>query len=94
MNNKTFCPSNFALLIGIDWADRKHDFCETLPDGTSPTYGTIDSTPEAIDAWVHLLSARFPDQKIAVSCELRKGSLVHALMKYLAAINCEHLPSD
>ncbi len=25
-------PTDFAALIGIDWADRKHDVCLTLPD--------------------------------------------------------------
>ena len=25
---KEFCIDDFAALIGIDWADKKHDICE------------------------------------------------------------------
>ena len=30
---KDFSVNNFAALVGIDWADKKHDICE-LPIGT------------------------------------------------------------
>ena len=74
--------TDFALLIGVDWADKKHDFCESDHTGKKLTYGIIGSTPEALHDWAMSLKKRFPNQKIAISCELKKGPLVHALLKY------------
>lgn len=82
MNNKAYTPSDFALLIGIDWADQKHDYCETNSHGENESYGTICSKPESIHEWVTSLQKRFPEQKIAIACELKKGPLIHALLKY------------
>lgn len=79
---KVQSPSKFACLIGIDWADRKHDFCITDHLGQRYTYGVMSSTPEAIDKWALALKQQYPKQKIAISCELKKGPLVHALLKY------------
>ena len=74
--------NDFACLIGIDWADKKHDYCETDDHGKTHAYGIISSKPEAIHKWVMSLKKRYPNQKIAISCELKKGPLVHALLKY------------
>ena len=74
--------NDFACLIGIDWADKKHDYCETDDHGKTHAYGVISSKPEAIHEWVMSLKKRYPNQKIAISCELKKGPLVHALLKY------------
>lgn len=82
MNHKAYAPSDFSLLIGIDWADQKHDFCETNPLGENETYGTISAKPEGIHDWVMSLQKRFPHQQIAIACELKKGPLIHALLKY------------
>lgn len=79
---KDYKPSNFACLVGVDWADKKHDFCETTPTGENPAYGVISSKPESIHDWVMSYKKRFPNQKIAISCELTKGPLVYALLKY------------
>jgi transposase len=73
---------DFACLIGVDWADKKHDFCETDDQGNSHAYGVISSKPESIHQWVMSLKERYPNQKIAISCELTKGPLVYALLKY------------
>ncbi len=32
---KVPCISDFSALIGIDWADKKHDVCEIDPDSKS-----------------------------------------------------------
>ena len=73
---------DFACLIGVDWADKKHDFCETTDLGKTHSYGVISSKPEAIHLWMMSLKNRFPNQKIAISCELVKGPLIYALLKY------------
>jgi transposase len=79
---KHFTPDDFAALIGIDWADRKHDICEQ-PAGNKPrSLCVISSQPQAIHAWATDLKKRYPNQLIAVCCELTKGPLVFALSKY------------
>ncbi|MFT7461494.1 MAG: hypothetical protein ACI909_004197 [Planctomycetota bacterium] len=47
---KDFQPNDFAALIGIDWADRKHDVCEQPAGNTSRLLTVISSQPEAIHA--------------------------------------------
>jgi transposase len=74
--------SDFSLLVGIDWADQKHDICERSVDGTNQRLLVISSKPDAIDDWANSLKKRFPGKPIAVCCELKKGPLVYALLKY------------
>ena len=73
---------NFAVLIGIDWADQKHDVCEHPLDSGKYKYSIIKSNPEALHHWAMSLKNRYPNQKIAVVCELKKGPLIYALAKY------------
>ena len=79
---KDFQPDDFAALIGIDWADKKHDVCEQPAGTTSRSFSVISSQPQAIHAWAMHLKQRYPNQLIAVCCELKKGPLVFALSKY------------
>ena len=79
---KVFHPKDFSVLIGIDWADRKHDICEYSHATKSNTFSIISSKPDAIHDWANDLKKRFPNQQIAVSCELKKGPLIYALSKY------------
>jgi hypothetical protein len=48
---KEFCQSNFAALVGIDWADRKHDICELPRDELSYQFSVISGQPESIHEW-------------------------------------------
>ena len=79
---KVFSPQDFAVLIGIDWADKKHDICEYSHAKQQYQLSVISSKPEAIDDWANDLKKRYPNQRIAVSCELKKGPLIYALSKY------------
>jgi transposase len=79
---KDFTPDDFAALIGIDWADKKHDICEQPAGEHAHTLTVISSQPEAIHAWAMALKQRYPEQLVAVCCELKKGPLVFALSKY------------
>ena len=56
---KDFTPNDFAALIGIDWADRKHDICEQPTGTTSRSLCVISSKPEAIHAWAKELKQRY-----------------------------------
>jgi len=73
---------DFAALIGIDWADQKHDVCEIPFDSKRPKYSIISSKSQAIHDWAMNLKKRYPSKKIAVACELKKGPLIYALEKY------------
>lgn len=79
---KDFQPDDFAALIGIDWADKKHDICEQPRGTTTRSFSVIASKPQAIHQWAMDLKQRYPNQPIAVCCELKKGPLVFALSKY------------
>ena len=74
--------AEYAALVGIDWADTKHDFCLQATASEQEEYGVIGPMPEEIDHWVRGLADRFPGGKIAVCLEQSKGSLIYTLLKY------------
>lgn len=71
----------FAAIVGVDWADRKHDLC--LLDQTSGerTFSVLLHSPEAIERWALDLQQRYPDAKIAVCIETSGVPLVAVLMQ-------------
>lgn len=79
---KVHVVKDFSALIGIDWADKKHDVCE-LPVATDNyTLSVISSKANSIHEWALSLKKRYPDKPVAVACELKKGPLIYALSKY------------
>jgi hypothetical protein len=46
MNSQSI-PS-FTAFVGLDWADRKHDFCLQAAGSDQREFGTMDHTPEVI----------------------------------------------
>jgi len=74
--------SDFSTLIGIDWADKKHDICERTLDHKGYQYSVISSSPKSIHGWAIDLKSRHPNKPVAVACELQKGPLIYALAKY------------
>lgn len=73
---------HYAAVIGIDWADRKHDLCLKVPGSDTLVYSVLPHSPRAIDDWAMNLQQRFPGQQIAICIESRKVPLIHALLKY------------
>lgn len=75
-------PNTFAAEIGIDWADKKHDFC--LWDEATQTMetGRIEHRAEVLHEWICTLRDRYPSQRIAVGLEQSRGALIHLLMQY------------
>jgi hypothetical protein len=71
----------FAAYVGIDWADRKHDFCLQTGGGDTVEFGCLPHRVECIDEWARALHQRFGGP-IAVALELAKGPIVSALQKY------------
>jgi len=74
--------SDFSALIGIDWADKKHDICEIAADCEDPVLYVISSRTKSIHDWAIDLKRRYPGKPVAVACELTKGPLIYALIKY------------
>ena len=79
---KAFNVSDFAALIGIDWADRKHDICEVNCQTNKKGFTIISSNPKAINAWANKLKTKYNGQLVAIACELKKGPLIYALNKF------------
>jgi transposase len=71
----------YTAYVGIDWADRKHDFCLRAAAGNALESGILEHTPEAIEQWAHALHRRFGGP-IAICLEMTKGPLVNALLRY------------
>ena len=78
----TMSDKQFALYIGLDWADDKHDYC--LRDATSQEiqYGVFEHTPALIDKWALGLKDRVNHQPVAICLELKSGPIVSCLLKY------------
>ena len=74
--------TEFAALVAIDWADTHHVWC-LLANG-SPQYerGSMENTPEEVDAWAAQLRQRFSGRPVAVCLEQTRGALVYMLSKY------------
>jgi len=89
---KAFAVEHFAALIGIDCTDTKHDICENPSYSNDYHYSVISSKPESIHQWATELAARYPNQKVAVACELQKGPLIYALSIYKHIIAFQLIP--
>ena len=73
---------HYAAMIGIDWADKKHDLCLRLAGSGALEYTVLAHNAKAIDDWALALQQRFLGQPLAICIESRKVPLIHALLKY------------
>jgi transposase len=74
--------AEFAALIGIDWADQKHDVALQEADSSKRERLILKHTAEAIAEWANELRQRFGGRKVAIALEQSKGALIYALMAY------------
>src|SRR5215468_11398881 len=72
----------FAALVAIDWADKKHYWSLKVVGQEGLQRGTLDNTPEAVEVWIMELHMRFGGQPLAVALEQRRGALAVMLSKY------------
>jgi Transposase len=72
----------YAVTVGIDWADLKHDVFEGHPDG-SLHHQQINSSAEAISDWLFALRSVSAEGRAAVAVEQRRGPLFHCLSRCL-----------
>jgi len=73
--------SGFTAIIGMDWADKKHDVCVQATESGQRQFYQVAHKAEKIDEWARSLYRRYGGP-IAVALELSKGPIVSALQKY------------
>ncbi len=73
--------SAFTAVIGIDWADKKHDVCVQAVGSDERQFSRIPHQVDKIDEWAQAMYLRHGGQ-MAVAVELSKGPIVSALQKY------------
>jgi transposase len=72
----------YAVLVGLDWADQKHDLCwREIKTGKIHTM-VLEHLPERINEWVCGLVSKYPEGRIAVCLEQSRGAVIYALMGY------------
>jgi len=71
----------FAVFVGLDWADKKHDVCIQKKGQSKRIFKIIIHSPESIDHWVNALHKQHKGN-IAIAVELNKGPIIFALQKY------------
>lgn len=77
----TLNETDYVAVVGIDWANAKHDVCIQGADSEQREFAIIPHKVERIDEWAQSLHQRF-GSPIAVAVELTKGPIVYALQKY------------
>ena len=50
----------FPVVLGIDWADQKHDICLWDAESQTLEFDVIKHRPEILHEWVCTLRDRFP----------------------------------
>jgi len=85
-NVEPAAAEDFAAWVAIDWADKKHVWALQETGATSRQRGELEASPEAVDAWVGELLRRFPERRIAVALEQKRGALLCLLSKYAALV--------
>lgn len=78
----TQAMTDYAALVGIDWADCKHDLCLQAAGRERRERLVLEHRPEAIDAWACALRVRFGGPPVAICLEQHQGPLMAALSKY------------
>jgi len=73
--------SQFTAIIGIDWADKKHDVCVQDMATDRRRASQVRHRAEDLDDWARSLHRRYGGP-MAVALELSKGPIVSVLQKY------------
>ena len=73
---------SFAAFIGLDKSDKKINLTLQQCAKSKTERSIIKGGAEALHAWVAMLCARFPGQRVAICLEQPAAGLIHALMGY------------
>lgn len=61
-------PADDSVLIGLDWAKAKHDFCALAPDGRSEA-GQVNQEESQLQKWLDQLAERFQGRRLSICME-------------------------
>jgi transposase len=82
LSDLSFAPEpEWAAFLAIDWADQKHAWSLAVLGAGKRERGACGASPEAVEAWIGELAARFAGRPIAV-CVEQSRSLLFSLSKY------------
>ena len=65
-----------AAIVGLDWADQKHDLCLKEKGSDSLEFSELKHCPKAIQLWAQSLQERFSGQPVAICLEQKKGPVI------------------
>jgi hypothetical protein len=77
--------SDYAAVIGIDWADQRHALATVvlgLSEPAQPELSTLEHKTDALIEWISSVQKRFAGGRIALAIEQRKGALIHFLSAF------------
>jgi transposase len=74
--------TQYALLLGIDWADVEHEVCWWNSMTQQRDHQKVKQDPNALHDWLGTLQQQYPGQKIAIAVEQKQGALIHGLREY------------
>lgn len=74
--------TQYALLLGIDWADVEHEVCWWNSKTQQRDHQQVKQDPNALHDWLGKLQQQYPGQKIAIAVEQKQGALIHGLREY------------
>lgn len=74
--------NDYAIVVGLDWADKEHTVCWKDVSSGKVQAGTLKHRAEEIKAWVLQISQGHPEERIAVVMEQKIGKVVYALLEY------------
>jgi transposase len=82
MSESNTHDKDLVALIGIDWADKKHDVAILDIATGQRSQLQIEHKPEALIAWVRTLQEHYGDGPIGVCLEQSRGPLIYSLMQH------------
>ena len=81
MSDQKEKDSEFAALVGWDWADQSHEVRLLAASGEIER-STIAQNPNSLHEWVQKQRERFDGRRLAIAIEQSRGPVVYALMAY------------
>jgi transposase len=74
--------ADVVACIGMDWGDTRHAVQLQRVDGGPIEPRDLEQKPDVLHAWVAQLRQRFPEGRVGIAVEQRRGAVIHALMAY------------
>jgi transposase len=74
--------NDFAVTIGLDWADQKHDLWLRPADGSKAQHLRLEQTPEVLHEWIAQLRERVNNRPVAIGVETSRGPVISAFLAY------------